>query len=611
MKKFIALVTVFAMLASMMTFLATGVTAADDVPADAITIGNASDFASIFSAADQKTPRYYVLTANIDLKEIDAFHTDPGTHYFKMMEGSTLDGNGYTITANNANLSGMFEILQDADTATNAKTTFKNINFGSADAYEPIRMGVFLFSQKVDEENGIFEEDTYNLNLNVDFENIKVYAQFKNANTFNNGVMLCGDTHGTYSFNNCHVYVSVADATQGYGNQTGGFIGRLNNGSASFNECSVNGTIVANNSAAGFIGKCQGAVSFTDCVNNADVHDLSASSGISAGYIADCNASGVVIKIENCVNNGDIGSATGNKAGGFVGDGRGSGTANVTIKNALNTGTVMSADGKNAAGIVFKVATATLENCINIGALVGNVWGGGSTVGGIATGGTDKLNMTNCYSFGPIYKITEYGTDAEKIWGYAPIAASGGAKIGTMSGNKYIAFTPAEGTSGAAVEKLDTSATTVATLAEAIELLEATSFGATMNFVTNGDAIVVEKVALEGIQMNKDKDAIRLLAAINSLDYATAGFEYSIKINGKEEPFAGTKAVTKAYGSVLASTEEGYETITADDLGGNYIVALVIKNVQAGDVITITLVAGETRSNTVTITVGENGQLSW
>ncbi len=580
MKKLLAIVTVIAMLASMLTF---GVSAGGD----AVEVADATNFAEIFSAGLQTAPSNYVLTDDIVLTP------DKDNHYFKIMEGSTFDGNGHTITIEKDTLNGLFEILPDADTENVAKTTFKNINIGTATAPEQVGMGVFL---RIEDDNGsVLGINKY---IDVEWNNINVYVKFKAETNNNHGAFISNNAWGDHVFKNCYVNVTSDDTATAYGSSVGGFIGRCKGGTYTFTDCVVEGTISANATAGGFIAKCAGegapVATFNNCVNKANITTVA--NGTIAGFVANFDQAGTSVTVNNCVNYGFLGnSTTGNKVAGILGDGGQNGTAVLT--NSMNVGTITSAGNANAAGIIFK-ANSTIDGCVNIGDIYGNVWGSGSLAGGIVTGGA-VASMTNCYSFGQIYKVN--ATPQPTLMSYVLTAKSGGATVTTASGNKYIAYNNV-------TDPIDTSAATVASVDAAIAELEKTAFG-NLDFTNNAGKIeVVDRgaVAVVGAQMNEAKNAIRVVGVIDSLNYASAGFKYVI--NSTQ---TGTASFSGVYGSVCAeSATSDVTTITSAQLGGRYVTALVIKGVAAGDVITITAVAGSQEYNTITFTVGAGGTLS-
>ena len=82
--------------------------------------------------------------------------------------------------------------------------------------------------------------------------------------------------------------------------------------------------------------------------------------------------------------------------------------------------------------------------------------------------------------------------------------------------------------------------------------------------------------------------AVRFIGTVDSLDYTTVGFQIKATYteNGQTVTRTFNKTDCKVYTSITASEADNIESYTAEDLGGNYLIALSIYGipVSAGDV---------------------------
>ena len=250
MKKLIAFLLVFAMLAALPVLSASAAEAAE---------------VTLIRTADElraATSGNYRLAADIDLGGQEL------TAALAIISG-TLDGNGHSIEnfslkiAEGGNNIGLFELSGDL--------TVKNLTVGSAEA--PIAVsggtlkkgcyaGVLL-------RNNSKSGSTYD----VTFENVDVYADM-DVDGARAGVFLGSiDAGSTVSFTNCTANGSVAVNLGGGGFGVGGFAGSLTGGTAVFTQCINNAAVSKtsgdnDSSAGGFIGYMAGNATVTDCINN-------------------------------------------------------------------------------------------------------------------------------------------------------------------------------------------------------------------------------------------------------------------------------------------------------------------------------------------------------
>ena len=131
----------------------------------------------------------------------------------------------------------------------------------------------------------------------------------------------------------------TSSTTWDNGQGGGGFIGTLNGGTAYFEDCVNNSTVVGNgkNNARQAIGGFVGLIkdggkkaTFVDCTNNGDIGNTV--SGNAGGFIGayTCNNTTTLVEFDGCVNLGNV--ITDRSAGGFIGLGKGV----VTVTNCQN-----------------------------------------------------------------------------------------------------------------------------------------------------------------------------------------------------------------------------------------------------------------------------------
>ena len=213
-----------------------------------------------------------------------------------------------------------------------------------------------------------------------------------------------------------------------------------NAANAEFRNLTIKGSIMAAsqmtgadgvvNSAAydvaGFVGKPFGSLEFYNCTNEADIIGLRNVAGV-VGY----NSGGYGIKLEACVNTGDITSLQGS----YTVSGGKNDTYNYN-DDLKDTGI-----GVNNIGFTFGTGgiigsyegTITIESCRNAGNIIG-----GNNVGGIigrhegSSGSTATLTINNCANTGNVLSNSGYwgedeggvkGANArgvrENVFGYA------------------------------------------------------------------------------------------------------------------------------------------------------------------------------------------------
>lgn len=198
---------------------------------------------------------------------------------------------------------------------------------------------------------------------------------------------------GTLDGNGKTVYVALSAPTG---------VGAVGySGGATVINLTVRGTITCSGSAMGAGGVvgtpvyAGGAVTTVkNCVNEATVKNTHASNGNAGGIVGRSTAN---LLIENCVNKGEVSTAT-NYAGGILGYSYKATTApSVTIRNCRNEGTVSGNTGIGGiVGILSgKTGTAvqSVEGVTNTGSVTGTSQVGG-IIGTIGSGAFTSITIT-------------------------------------------------------------------------------------------------------------------------------------------------------------------------------------------------------------------------
>lgn len=161
---------------------------------------------------------------------------------------------------------------------------------------------------------GTFDGDGHTLTIGYGTAESPIDAQYVAPfpNTTNDN-----DYHPTFRNLNIsgHIYEHYT------GNQdhhhVGGLIGHLY-GTVTIEHCTSSVDITSTGGAGGFVGLCEYAVSFTDCVSSAVIHSAGVSNG---GFIGWSRSSNYTISLAGCVFNGKLLKVNGNGKdnGGFIG----------------------------------------------------------------------------------------------------------------------------------------------------------------------------------------------------------------------------------------------------------------------------------------------------
>lgn len=206
---------------------------------------------------------------------------------------------------------------------------------------------------------------------------------------------------------NCINNLKIGATYGGTGYHFSGFIGSVENGSATLTACVNNGDFSLNKISigGGIIGRTQsGACTdfvIKNCINNGNIK-RSSSEGVTSnhgfGGITGHTGSTTTYEVSGCTNYGNI-QGVGN-IGGVVGFFEG--TASLyTIKNNVNYGDITSVGNVEAGGIVGQARmNADITNCKNFGN-INAAENNGGILGAGWTADTVK-NITNCVNYGTI-----------------------------------------------------------------------------------------------------------------------------------------------------------------------------------------------------------------
>lgn len=165
---------------------------------------------------------------------------------------------------------------------------------------------------------------------------------------------------------------------------------------------SNSGAIISSNVSAGGIVGCITVGNIENCSNSGNVTGRNQVGGI-AGYTGDNSETGT-IKINNCINTGNI--STNNVdgrhgAGGIVGAAN---SVNLEIGNVYNSGTVyitLSSRTNNFGGgiVGYIIAAKDIKNAYNKGEVINEKTEG--TIGAIAGLNDVSNSVSNCYYYLP------------------------------------------------------------------------------------------------------------------------------------------------------------------------------------------------------------------
>ena len=208
---------------------------------------------------------------------------------------------------------------------------------------------------------GTFDGDGHTLTLSLGTAESPIDAQYVAPfpNTTDNG-----NSHPT--FRNLTIDGSIYEAYSGTDehHHVGGLIGHLY-GTVTIEHCTSRVNITSTGGAGGFVGLCETAVSFTDCVSSAVIHSAG---GNNSGFVGWSRSSSYVIDFKGCLFNGKLLQVgdNGSYNGGFVGWKGDLKTVNITnclvAPAALADGETMADEGSATFSREHADHAATITN---------------------------------------------------------------------------------------------------------------------------------------------------------------------------------------------------------------------------------------------------------
>lgn len=219
---------------------------------------------------------------------------------------------------------------------------------------------------------------------------------------------LVGNATGA-TFENVKVDVKIVDANDDakMPSGTGGFVGQCTKVPSTFTKCSTSGTVLGNQSSAGFCGYIDTVegVKFENCSTSCKVTTLGQRSGGFLGYGKALN-----ITLIGCSSTGDV-TTGGNYTGGLIGGFNGAST----VKKCFTTGNFVANAGNHHGGLIGNCgldATSTgatlIEDCYTTGNVT--LLASSGRMGGGLVGVCEKaLNVTirRCYATGDVTSPTQ------------------------------------------------------------------------------------------------------------------------------------------------------------------------------------------------------------
>ena len=562
-----------------------------------------------------------------------------GTVYVPYAVGNNvlLDGNGHSLT----------NIVLPADATlftfvAGNTATFKNLTFGSAETPVDAWAAVVTYAytaDDVDVENNANgqtnKNDAAKRNasvgaFNTNWINVNAYATLQNV-SLNQGAFFAGNVEGTHTFTNCHATVTLAAEQTQQGNQVAAFIGRNKNGNVSFTDCTANGTIAAAAIGAGFIAKSDSdknvcfvnctnnatiqsstattaagfvgtvgnktVISFTDCMNNANV-TVQARDSDAAGFVVASAGVSNKLQLVNCINTADISAY--DQAGGLVGTVGGT----VSISDCVNSGDVTSANNQ-AVGIHVGSdnAVVLIQDTVNEGTITSKSWAAGFVR-------RDKqVTIVNCINKGAINGAAGYSTqfvarqtDVSKA---ENLVIRNSYAFGTVNGDASAsAFTSAQTSKFTFVDVLYVSDEDLA-IEGAINVTEEFK-----NTIMESSTLHT----IKGVQETKAEDRgyatdvydVRILAGLDTYEYDNITFVVNITMGSYTNTL--TLDVKKVFEKVTAADGDNSGNVTevaASEFGANYFAAIVITDVPTGVADVVFEVTTYVTENGVTYQMGK------
>lgn len=382
------------------------------VPDDAVAIRSAAEFGSMNANGT------YYLDADITVLST-----------YSATFGGNLYGNGHTVTI--AGNRPVFGTLQDAGIydvtiVGTVSTDADYVGALAAKAYGTLLVGI---ANECDVHNSRWGKFAGGI-VGYAEDTILRYCTNKGALTGHKSETRLGglvgqmdNAAGKLELEHCINYGSVTGV-----NQTGGLVGRVQNGkSVSFTACANFGTVsVSYSDGGGIIGKItspQTEVSFRHCYNSALINGATFTGGFvgileaSSLLMVECH-NGCYVKSCQCggsehgkITNKD-GSGDQVPIGGLIGQ-MWRVDCPVTMESCTNRGDIVAGGKWRAGGLaaVMECAQITVTDCHNYGDITSTYYVGG-LFGRVGAAGTETLKgdvlLKNCSNSGKI-KTTSYG----------------------------------------------------------------------------------------------------------------------------------------------------------------------------------------------------------
>ena len=493
------------------------------------------------------------LTANIDMSGVTWTPVDSAR--------CTFDGNGYTIKG-----------LSYTHTAGAGKGVFVNMFAGTL-------------------KNVRFEDGTFNTTATTSTYTTRYGGVV--------GQTYSDDSSAKARFEN--VYAEFTVNAEGK-EAIGGFIGRALNPTELIN-CVSECTVIGGQYVGGFAGITRTTISFTNCVSKTTVTGTN-----NVGGFIGRNESGTLTLI-SCADGSKVNGTS--ASGGFIGDTKIGTTTNLT--DCLSYGTYSATGGNASCILAYARGNATLTRCVSM-ATATNPWGEGTALVSLRSESAESHTPAkNALASDPNADISAYVNKIALIDCYFDKAETPLAVF--RHSNKYfrcidLSVTYSDGNNTDLSSEMngycDVSMANYAShmdaskpFSDAVRTINAddlkiSDYGLLVNWVETANGLlapadVVDLMVICPIpsdlhyQVTTAENAdgtknVRFIAVINELEYANVGFHVQVtRTNGSvtETSDVLDRRVTTVY----ASVEAAGETVTAEELNGKYIVAVVINNI--------------------------------
>ena len=543
MKKVVSVFLIIAMLAMMLPSVCLATSAEDTTTNDFTIITTAEQLKGISGKTGN-----YVLGNDIDFKDttVDTAITLSGI----------LDGAGHTIfnfkLPETGNSIGLF--------AHGGNLTVRNLNVGKPDAR------IAVNSTVADAKVGVLFASN-DSNYDLTFENVDVYADVTANNNAHVGGFVGYSNGYAITFTSCSMNGSVKNENNDDAHGASGFIGTLKgNTTATYTRCINNANITAKASAGGLGGFTQssGWIHITNCINNGNISAVDNSAGL-LGYTFQLTYH---LPVNGVWNTGNV--ATGDVAdkkpgfalGGLFARTRSDNTFTSLLQNMFVQGTVFAQskdewDAKTGAIFGYNDATVKIQkNCIV--ATTDTVFSGCANKGPVSDDG-----FATSFYYGTYVNYNGVGGDNYKETNKL---ADMKAVVDKLNSGDFMAdFRKVYGDFKLDADGNVTRVTVVPEDPEIETVCVAPTFRATQETTKTED----------------NKQAVRFLATLDTLDYNTIGFRITAKytVDGAEKTVLVDQSCKYVYNTIIATESGSVTTVSARDLGGEYIYCLVIEEV--------------------------------